>query len=477
MTDQNFFNLLWRFSPEAFLLISLITSGYNKLFAKSKTNLSFVVTICGMAITIGFILLQYNLPPESLFGGVFISDRFAYYSKLLLSTGALGCVLLDYKTKKLFTQHYLFITAILLSCFFIVSSSNLLMYFISAELISLSLFYLLTLSVNIQLRFKFLIYNSVISAIFLFGISIIFGLFGTLDFVQIKFRLASQNINPVTLLTAILFLLAGFGSKTFLTPFHFSIYKLNKHLPAQFGLLFSLLPIAGFTSLIRFFFTLNTTGTNSLSFSVIPLGEIFSFISAFTILSASLISLWQDNLKKFFSCIIIFQAGNILLSLSSGNQIGLTSASIYLLAYIISCCAFYFTIMILEINIESFSIDNLTGIGFSLPAAGLVITVSLLTLSVFPITLGFISGLLAFSSSVDAGRIWLSAISIFSTIVISYSSLKIISKIYSKPASLIVHENRPVFNYVFGFFLLCIIFAGIFIQHVLDFVYYSVNFL
>jgi NADH-quinone oxidoreductase subunit N len=215
------------FYPEIILCGTLLGLIVLDLVARNKRALA-VVALAGSVGALIATLDLYSAQPGWLFHRMIILDNFSLFFKVVALAAAILCVWMSLgsnEIKQVYQgEYYTLLLTCTLGMFFMASSSNLLMAYLSLELVSLTS-YILTGFLprnrrSSEAALKYLIYGGVASGTMIYGMSWIFGMTGSLDYGTLQAAFAQPEVNKAALFIALVFIMAGFGYKIVFVPFH-----------------------------------------------------------------------------------------------------------------------------------------------------------------------------------------------------------------------------------------------------------------
>lgn len=320
------------------------------------------------------------------FGDMFYSTRLIAFEKNILSLGvyliSLLCTDWLKKTAHL-AEYFLLMLSALLGMFFMLSSGNLLMFYLALELASI----LVAAMANFDLdkkhsseaAMKMILSAAFSSGILLFGISLIYGVAGTLNFAEL-----SQHSAPTNLYTlAFVFLFSAFAFKLSVVPFHLwtaDVYEGSPVATASFLSVVSKAAIAFvfITILYKVFQPLQNTWY-----------ILILILALLTIIIGNLFALRQQNIKRFLAFSSIAQVGFILVGVTGSNQMGLTSVIYFLLVYVFSNLAAFGVVSVVSEQANKENIDDYKGFYQTNPILTWVLALALFSLAGVPPTAGF----------------------------------------------------------------------------------------
>jgi NADH-quinone oxidoreductase subunit N len=273
----------------------------------------------------------------------------------------------------------------------------------------------------------------------LYGMSLLYGITGSLDLNQIATGLsATGGYRPVMLLSIIL-ILAGFGFKVAMVPFHMWVPDVYEGAPT---------PITAFLSV----------GSKGLGFAVLLRVFIIAFgtlqsewiwlISLLAVLTMSIgniIAITQDNIKRLLAYSSIAQAGYILVGLAVATSLGQQSVLIYLFVYFLMNLGAFTVVIIISNALDSDMLSAYQGLGQRAPFLAAALALFLLSLTGIPPLAGFIGKFFVFSAAVQAKMFWLAVAIAINSIVAAFYYFRIIRLMYLTNPIEVTPINKPVY--------------------------------
>ena len=260
------------------------------------------------------------------------------------------------------------------------SSTNLLMMYLSLELVSLPSFILVGYQKRVrrsnEAALKYVVYGGVSSGIMLFGFSWIYGLTGTLDIYEIASVLDASPSYGLTLFLGAALAMAGFGYKVASVPFHFWCPDVYEGAPTPVTAFLSVAPkAAGFALLARFFY-LGLSEYDGTSGTVIGIAwpQLLAVISACTMTLGNLTAIWQRNLKRLLAYSSIAHAGYMMMGIVMLSASGLKAVMFYTAAYLFMNLGAFLVVLVLAVRIGSEEIQDYNGLGWRSPWVALAMT-------------------------------------------------------------------------------------------------------
>lgn len=455
--------------PEIVLVVFAIAL---LIAAVSRISKRFLGIIAFLGILGAFFLLPLSSQaPRFLFSQMLINDGLSVFFRFLTLLVAGLVILLSFGYGDLEEdkgEFYFFILILTLSMLLAVAANNLMMIYITLESISLLSYilagYLRRDMFSSEAGLKYFLFGALSTGVTLYGVSLVYGLFGTLDMAVISRHLAIHGVYQPLFILAFLLVLVGFGFKCSLVPFHMWTPDVYQGAPAPAAAFFSVGPKAvGFAFLLRVF-------AMALPAQLVTLWTpIFGIMAVFTMTIGNIAAIGQNNVKRLLAYSTIAQAGYILLGLAAGTAVGIKALLFYLLVYAFMNLGAFGAVIIVSNVIKSDLIEDYAGLYKRSPLLALVLAVSFLSLAGIPPLAGFFAKFFIFAAAVEKGLIGLVIIAALNSVIALYYYVRIIKFAF-------LHEpkdNTPVISsralgFVFGIILVVILILGLWPQAALQ---------
>jgi len=439
MFQQNFTSLSY-FLPELIIVVSILFVILSDLIP-SMNKYSFHFTVGG--ILLSWLMLYFmGYSDKAIFNNMIVDDSFSYYFKFLLYFSTLSVIVVSRYYKELDDEHRpeynTLLLIILLGMILMTSSINLVMIYLSLELVSIPSYILAGILKNDkrsnEASLKYVIFGSFASGLMLFGFSLLYGVSGTTDIYGIHDALLTVN-NPSMILMSIVLILVGFGYKISMVPFHYWTPDVYEGSPTTITAFLSVAPkAAGFALFLRIFFFVFTEGGNFDSVNAILNVNwtfLLAILSAATMTVGNILALRQENIKRMLAYSTISHVGFMLMALCTLN----TSASIgilfYLLIYAFMNLSAFYMVVFASNQLNAETIDDWNGLGFKNPILSVFMVLSLVSLAGLPPTSGFVGKVYLFRGIFyDKEFFWLAIIAILNSVVSLYYYFKIVKAMY-----------------------------------------------
>ena len=435
------------FLPEIILTVLIISVIiYDLLIDKSKSGNTGWLLSYGLLVVSFFIWKQGNIT-TSLFTDAVVLDPFSSFFKqiIILATILVSIVslysneLAKYRKGEFFTL----LGIITFGLFLMVSAVDLIILYISIEIVSIMSFvlagYLKENTFSNEASLKYVLYGALSSGIMLFGLSYIFGLTGSTNYFQIQNTISQLDSSSNTaLLLSTIMILAGFGYKVSAVPFHFWTPDVYQGSPTTITAYLSIAPKAGaFAMMIRFFNQVFSdggalSGMDVVSTSNIPWASILSLLAVITMTLGNVVALQQNNIKRMLAYSSVAHAGYMLLAMPVMSSESIYAIMIYLVMYLFMNLGAFFVVITIKNKTNGETFDDYKGLGWEMPIVGITMTLFMVSLTGLPPTAGFIGKFYIFASLIQGGGsfYWLVVIGGINSVVSLYYYLRVVKVMY-----------------------------------------------
>ncbi|PKL51923.1 MAG: NADH-quinone oxidoreductase subunit N [Nitrospira bacterium HGW-Nitrospira-1] len=441
MATMDNFTSLSSFTAEIFLagfIILLLAASFFRKNRESGMGFAYAAGIFGIVGTLLFELQGWTADNNAvyLFYGMLRNDSLAHLFKLLCLLSSLLLLvfsLVSRETNRRFDNTAEYVLLILSATFgmmLMASSENLLMMYLSLEFLSLTSYMLTGFTdrdaKTSEAAVKYLLYGGIASGVMLYGLSLLYGITGALDYASMREFFAGHEVSGIILHISIIMVMAGMGFKIASFPFHSWCPDVYEGAMTPFTAFLSVgSKAAGFAIIIRFFsqiFGLETTT---------KLGHTFDWQTTIAVLSAcsmtfgNLAALQQKNIKRLLAYSSIAHAGYILMAVACRSQLGVTSAFFYLSVYFLMNFGAFLVVIIISNELNSDMVSDYEGLvwknrkGAFLAA---MFAIYLFSLTGVPPFAGFIGKFYLLLSVLEKGRAlyWLAGVAVLNTVISFY---------------------------------------------------------
>ena len=417
--------------PEIFISLSimflLILGVFKKNSSKIIQNLSLLILLITAVITFNETLSAKQI---TLFNESVIIDYLSSFMKIVTLLAAFIVLLISsnyLRTFKIFKIEYpILILSSVLGMMIMISSNDLIVFYMGLELQSLALYVLATFDrdklKSSEAGLKYFVLSALSSGLLLYGCSLIYGFTGSTNF----YVIANQfNTNEYAITFGIVFILVGLAFKISAVPFHMWAPDVYEGSPTSVTLFFTIVPkIAALTVFIRFLFVpfLNLIEQWQM---------ILVFLSIASMLFGAIAAIGQKNLKRLIAYSSISHVGYALAGLATGSNDGIQSSVIYITIYIIMNLGFFSCLLMMKRNNVYYEhIDDLSGLSKNHPMLSLSLLIILFSLAGIPPLAGFFAKFYIFKSVIEQSMYFLAIVGLLATVVAAFYYLRIIKIMY-----------------------------------------------
>ena len=415
--------------PEIFLTLSIFSILMIGVFIKNSFNLIFNLTSLIILLTIAIILNGSN-NVEKIFLESFTRDAFSNFFKILILISSLFVLnssknfILDNKLAKF--EYPIIILLSILGMFFMVSSNDIILFYLGLELQSLSLYILASIDrdnlKSSEAGLKYFVLSALSSGLLLYGCSLLYGFTGSTNFDLIANELGKENTGAVF---AMVFILVGLAFKVSAVPFHMWTPDVYEGAPTSITSYFAVVPkVAGLAVLIKFML---------IPFSKILMEwqTIIIFISIASMILGAVAAIGQKNIKRLLAYSSIGHIGYALAGVATGVISGYESAIVYISIYVVMNLGAFSCLYLLKKDGEyKENISDLSGISKKHPILAISFLVILFSLAGIPPLGGFFAKFYVFTAVVEQKMYALAIIGLLTTVISAFYYLKIIKTIY-----------------------------------------------
>ena len=417
--------------PEIFLSLAIMFLLILGVFKKNSSKLIQNISLIILLITAMIIFNEtLGINETFLFNGSIVIDYLSSFMKIVTLLAAFIVLVISsnyLKVFKIFKIEYpILILSSVLGMMIMISSNDLIVFYMGLELQSLALYVLATFNRD-QLKsseagLKYFVLSALSSGLLLYGCSLIYGFTGSTNFNLIADQL---NADQYALTFGIVFILVGLAFKISAVPFHMWAPDVYEGSPTSVTLFFTMVPkIAALTVFIRFLYVpfLNLIEQWQM---------ILIFLSIASMLFGAIAAIGQTNLKRLIAYSSISHIGYALAGLATGSNEGIQSSVIYITIYILMNLGFFSCLLMMKRNNEYYEdISDLSGLSKNHPLLSLSLLVILFSLAGIPPLAGFFAKFYIFKSVIEQSMYFLAIVGLLSTVVAAFYYLRIIKIIY-----------------------------------------------
>ncbi|HOE12353.1 MAG TPA: NADH-quinone oxidoreductase subunit N [bacterium] len=450
------------FIPELTLTVTLLLVLCSDLLHREQEGLDFPAWLALVGMFVAFVAHfgLYGKPAVSLFEGMIAHDPFAVFFKGFFIFCTFIIVLLSIYSSEVFyyrkSEYLAILSAICLGMCLTASSTNLIMLYLSIELMSIGSYLLAGFARSggktDEAAIKYVLFGAMSTGVMLFGMSILYGLTGTMDIAGIRQVLfANVSSDPVVLLS-FLFVLVGAGYKIAAVPFHFWCPDVYEGAPTPVTAFLSVASKGtGFALLIRFFYRAMLQPAGEGTWSSLPAIDwmlLFAILSAVTMTAGNLGAMPQRNIKRLLAYSAIAHAGYLLMGIAALTSEGIASILFYLVMYLFTNLTAFLVVMILVNRTGEDEIPSYRGLWQRAPLPAVVMAIALISLTGLPPTAGFVGKLYLFIAAWHSGLYWLVVVAVLNSVVSLYYYFRIVRAMFLETGPDTAISHQPVYETV-----------------------------
>jgi NADH-quinone oxidoreductase subunit N len=424
------------FAPEIFLavagsviLLLAVPLGRRALQALSLSAVASLAVTAALVWVVG----RPSGGPQPILGDMLVLDQMAVYFKLLVLCSSAIAILMSVGFLRRsgygggeFSALVLFAT---LGMMVMASGANLASLYVGLELMALSV-YVLVGYFKLEVKsnegaVKYFVLGAMSSAVLLYGISLVYGVIGTLDIAAIRAALEGAPQDNTVLMLGILLVAFGMLFKVAAVPFHVWTPDAYEGAPTPITAFMSVGPkAAAFAMFLRLF-------AGAFEPQVEQWRAVLWLASALTMIYGNIAALTQNNVKRMLAYSSIAHAGYALMGLVAASPMGTWSVLMYMLVYtFMNLGAFGFVILLESKGYAGETISDYAGLSRRHPAAAAFMLIFMLALAGIPPTAGFMGKLYVFAAAVQAGYVGLVVIGVLMSAVSLFYYFRIVVQMY-----------------------------------------------
>jgi NADH-quinone oxidoreductase subunit N len=412
-----------------FACLVLAMGAFGKRAAGTMAAWSFI----GLVITTVLLITSGR---GQAFGIMFIADDFALAFKLIILVAAMFTVASSIDTANKFPAHRgEYFGVVLLSAvgmMFMVSAGELLSMYVALELATVSLFVLAAYkkfdTKSAEAGLKYVILGAISSAVMLYGIALMYGLTGSLEYGEIKDALLQLRFSagefPRGFFVAAVLLIAGFGFKLSLVPFHMWAPDVYEGAPTPItAYLSTASKAAGLAVFLRVFF-------GGLIIAQTEWLMILAALAALAMIVGNITAVVQKNIKRMLAYSSIAHIGYILVAVVATNAAGVSAMTFYMIAYLFANMGAFIVAIVVAQKTGSDLIMDYSGLSKRSPMLAGYMLIFLLSLTGIPPLAGFVGKYYVFMAAIGQGYMWLVLVALLTSVIALYYYAYVMWRMY-----------------------------------------------
>ena len=417
--------------PEIFISLSIMFLLILGVFKKDSSKITFNLSLFAILITAIITINEtFSVTRETLFNESIVIDHMSTLMKIITLIGGFLVLVISstyLKTFKIYNIEYpILILSSSLGMMVMISSNDLIVFYMGLELQSLALYVLATYNRD-QLKsseagLKYFVLSALSSGLLLYGCSLIYGFSGSTNFDIISNQL---NSNEYVLTFGIVFILVGLAFKISAVPFHMWAPDVYEGSPTTVTLFFTIVPkIAALTVFIRFLYVPFINLIDQWQ-------SIIIFLSIASMVFGAIAAIGQTNIKRLIAYSSIGHIGYTLAGLATVSNEGIQSSITYISIYVVMNLALFSCLLMLRRKNKYYEdIEDLSGLSKNHPLLSICLLLILFSLAGIPPLAGFFAKFYVFKAVLEQSMYFLAIVGLLSTVIAAFYYLRIIKIIY-----------------------------------------------
>ncbi|MBV9785625.1 MAG: NADH-quinone oxidoreductase subunit NuoN [Acidisphaera sp.] len=414
-----------------------------------------VLSVCGMAILVfgvlrrqgsalictmlclGAFLLTAMLMLSTASGigysGLFVVDPFSTFSKLLILSGSVITLILslDYNRTHLIDRFEFPVLVLFATVGMMVmaSATNLMTLYLALELQSLAIYVLAAFARDdarsSEAGLKYFVLSSLSFGLLLYGISLVYGFTGTMEFARLAHALTDPATATAGLVVGVVFVVTGLAFKISAAPFHMWTPDVYEGAPTPVTAFMSTAPkVAAVVLLLR-------TMATPFGHLLVQWQQLIVLVAIVSMIWGTLAAISQENIKRMMAYSTIGHIGYALIGLAAGTPAGIRGVLIYMVIYVFMNAGCFAVIIAMRRRGRALEqISDLAGLGRTDPILAMGMVIFMFSMAGIPPLAGFFGKLYVFLAAVQAGLWTLAIIGVLTSVAGAFYYLRIIKVMY-----------------------------------------------
>jgi len=419
--------------PEIFISVCIMLFLLIGVFKKNSPSLIYNLSNISLVILLALIINLSSLDTIYLFNESYLIDNLSNYMKIILVGSGIFVMLTGSKYIQVINlnkiEYPILILSSILGMMIMISSNDLIVFYMGLELQSLALYVLASFNrdnlLSTESGLKYFVLSALSSGLLLYGCSLTYGFSESTNFDQILINSTEFNYGTTF---GIVFILVGLAFKISAVPFHMWAPDVYQGSPTSVTLFFAILPkIAALSVFIKFLYTPFANMNDQWQ-------TIIVFISIASMIFGAVAAIGQKNLKRLIAYSSISHMGYALAGLATVSNQGIQSSITYISIYLVMNLAFFSCLFMLKRNDKYYeNIEDLSGLSKKHPILSFSLLIVLFSLAGIPPLAGFFAKFYVFLAVIEQSMYFLAIVGLLATVVAAFYYLRIIKIIYFDP--------------------------------------------
>lgn len=412
----------------------LVAALYMKKEAGHK--FSYALSVATLVFVAIQIMMNFSVSGSTAFNNMFVDDPMADLLKVaicLISAGVFVYSRQYNQDRNIFKGEYYVLGLFGVTGMMVMASANhLLTLYLGLELMSLCLYAMIAFyrddKLAVESAMKYFVLGALASSILLYGMSLLYGLTGSLELSVIRNNLAGIEQGNVAVALAVVFIVVAVAFKLGAVPFHMWVPDVYQGAPTSTTAFVGAAPkIAAFAMALR----LLAGGLEDLHGMW---QQMLIIIALLSIAAGNIVAIAQSNLKRMLAYSTISHMGYFMCGILAGTSEGYAASLFYVLVYaVMSMAAFGVVLYLASKDNESDQLDDLKGLSKRSPWTAFLLLVLMLSMAGIPPTAGFFGKFSVIQALVNADLVWVAVLAVIFAVVGAYYYLRVIKLAYFDP--------------------------------------------
>ena len=420
--------------PEIVLLAMACAILVIDTFSKDvNRTVTYILTQLALIVTAGLAVYLYSGDTVYAFGNTFVSDPMSTILKVIICIITFVVFLYSHEFLKKHEwvkgEYFVLGLFAVLGMMVMVSAYSLLTVYLGLELLSLSLYAMVAMHRESQAAseaaMKYFVLGALASGMLLYGISILYGVTGTLELGTLAQQLTAHSEQSTLLVFGLVFIVVGISFKLGAVPFHMWIPDVYQGAPTAVTVFIASSPkIAAFAMAIRLL-------VNGMQPLLIDWQQMLIILAVLSMATGNIIAISQSNLKRMLAYSTIAHIGYLLLGILSGTGDGFAASMFYVVTYaLMSTGAFGMIIFLSHKGFESDTLEDMKGLSDKSPWFAFIMMIFMFSMAGVPPFVGFWAKWFVLKELVAVNLVWVAAIAVVFSIIGAYYYLRVIKLMY-----------------------------------------------
>jgi len=447
MTSADFSTVLPEFLLAVYAMAALLAGVWT---GKDKVGPAILWATVAVLLVIGFWIGVGGSGARDAFGGLFLDDPFARFSKvaILFSAAAILAMSADYLVRRGLLRFEFPILVVLatIGMMMMVSAGDLMSLYLGLELMSLSLYVVAALrrdsERSSEAGLKYFVLGSLSSGLLLYGASLTYGFAGTTNFAGIISVVEAGHL-PLGVLFGMVFMIAGLAFKVSAVPFHMWTPDVYEGSPTPVTAFFATAPkMAAMALIARLVYD---------AFGHVPSdwGQVLAIVAVASMFLGAVAGIGQKNIKRLMAYSSITHMGFALMGVLAGTEAGVEATLIYMSIYIAMNVGVFAFILAMERDGQPVTdISALNMLSKAEPLKALALLVLFFSLAGVPPMLGFFAKFAVIKAALFAGYTWVAVLGVVASVIAAFYYLRIVYYMYFGTETEALDSRMPAVQWV-----------------------------